>query len=65
MANGPCRNKTGGRTDPGRMAIWANGFGGENFLGEQIAIRALVDPHYHLPYSYTKVLYYCILYSRE
>ena len=27
--------KTGGRTDPGRTAFWANGFGGEKFLGER------------------------------
>ena len=37
-ANGPCKNKTGGRTDPGRTAFWANGFGGENFLGERTDI---------------------------
>ena len=30
--------KTGGRTDFGRMALWANGFGGENFLGERTDI---------------------------
>ena len=37
-ANGPCTFKTGGRTDPGQTAFWANGFGGEKFLGEQTDI---------------------------
>ena len=31
--------KTGGRTDSGRTAFWANGFGGENFLGERTDTR--------------------------
>ena len=38
-ANRPCTFKTGGRTNPGRTAFWANRFGGEHFLGERTAIR--------------------------
>ena len=37
-ANGPCMFKTGGRTDTGQMAFWADWFGGEKFLGERTDI---------------------------